>query len=144
MAGLGPNLLTNKPAPQELLAQLYASTNMLYYDWELTQFCEEGLTQVAQMARQVFGVARLTQTTSLLWMRAVSGKVGSSITTVQLASPNSLYAGRVSGMGLTGFELEVLADWLESPEFPSGLHTFVSPRPPSPFKKSYPFGTTPE
>jgi hypothetical protein len=32
------------------------------------------------------------------------------------------------GLGLTAIELEWLADWLESPEFPRGLHTLSAAR----------------
>jgi len=34
---------------------------------------------------------------------------------------------RKSTLGFTALELHLLADWLESPRFPHGLHTFPAP-----------------
>jgi hypothetical protein len=34
---------------------------------------------------------------------------------------------RDATVGLNAFELHLLADWLESPQFPLGLHTFLAP-----------------
>jgi hypothetical protein len=60
---------------------------------------------------------------------ALSPHLGNSTTEVHLASPTQLSFVRTSTVGFTGFELEFVADWLESPDFPRGLHTLNAPAP---------------
>ena len=123
-AGLFSTQLTSRPLPPNLLAQVTGSPDLVGYDWENTRACAEGLTTVAQLARHLFGRARLTHTTALNWLMSAAPKLGNSVTWVSLISPTHLSVTRSSTMGLTGAELQVLVDWLESPDFPAGLHTF--------------------
>ena len=39
-----------------------------------------------------------------------------------------LIFARASMLGFSSVELQILVDWLASPEFPRGLHTFLAPR----------------
>jgi hypothetical protein len=41
--------------------------------------------------------------------------------------PAQLDFTRQSTVGFNALELHLLADWLESPQFPHGLHTFLAP-----------------
>jgi hypothetical protein len=132
VAALAKSSFSNAPWPEPLGAQL-ANTNLLAYDWELTAACSDGLTQMAQMTRNVFGRARLTHTTALDWVAAVSPKLGNSASALTVSAPNTLSFTRVSGLGLTAAELQAFSDWLESPDFPRGLHTFLAP-PSSPIR----------
>ena len=66
------------------------------------------------------------------WLKALSSKLGNCGTEVTAMDPTHLSLVRKSGLGLTAAELHVLADWLESPAFPSGLHTLLAPPPPPP------------
>jgi hypothetical protein len=113
--------------PHELLQQFSASKDLLWYDWEITQPCLEGLTQVAQLARHVIARARMTDTLGLHWLIAISSKLASSGTAVRVLDPTRLSVTRNSTVGLTAAELQIFADWLESPDFPHGLHTFLAP-----------------
>jgi hypothetical protein len=133
-AGFSPLRATNKPAPPELWLQIYSQTNLVYYDWELTGACDEGLTQLAQLSRNVLGLGKLTYSASLAWLKVLQPLLGPSATGVSRISPAHFSFHRTSGIGLTAVELELLADWLESPTFPKGVRTFVAPRiaPPVP------------
>jgi len=123
--GMFRNTLTNQPAPPELFHQVQADPNLLLYDWEITQKCEYGLIQVFQAGRFVFGRARLSMTNNaaLPWLAALSPKLGPAVTSVRLADPQRLTFARSATLGFTGVELHLLAEWLESPNFPQGWFT---------------------
>ena len=63
----------------------------------------------------------------MLWLLAVAPKLGASLTDITQTGPNQLSFTRQSSIAFTGFELNILVDWLESPQFPCGLHTFLAP-----------------
>jgi hypothetical protein len=132
VAGFSGGNLTNAPTPAELLQQLDAGTNLVWYDWEFTGRCAEGLVTMSQLVRNVLNRSRLTYTTSLHWLAAVTPKLGNSVTGIKLLSPTHLNISRVSTIGLTGMEMNLLIDWLESPDFPCGLHSLRAPEPPPP------------
>ena len=46
--------------------------------------------------------------------------------------PAQLGVERYSTTGFNALELHLLADWLESPQFPRGSHTALAPPPPAP------------
>ncbi len=131
-AGLAPDRLTNRPAPAGLFQYLQNNPKLVAYDWESTRPCMEGWTQMGQLARHMLCRARMTYTAGLAWLTALSPKLGNSITSVELSGPARLSLVRTSTVGFTGAELQLLADWLESPNFPRGLHTLDAPAPPPP------------
>jgi hypothetical protein len=131
-AGLAPDRLTNQPAPAGLFQYLQASPKVVAYDWEVSRPCLEGWTQMGQLARHMLCRARMTYTAGLAWVAALSPKLGNSITSVEFSSPTRISLVRTSTVGFTGAELHILADWLESLQFPHGLHTFTAPAPPPP------------
>jgi hypothetical protein len=61
--------------------------------------------------------------------------LGNSVTMVSKTGPNQLVVGRRSAIGLTSAELDLLADWLESPAFPHGLNTFLGKPSPTGSRK---------
>jgi hypothetical protein len=63
----------------------------------------------------------------MAWLTAAAPKLGNCVTAVTKTGPGQLSFLRQSGAGLTALELHLLADWLESPQFPCGLHTFLAP-----------------
>jgi hypothetical protein len=132
IAGFSAGSLTNAPTPAELLQQLDAGTNLVWYDWEFTGRCAEGLATMSQLVRNALNRGRLTYTTSLHWLAAAVPKLGNSVTGIKLLSQTHLNLSRVSTIGLTGVEMNLLIDWLESPDFPSGLHSLRTPEPPPP------------
>ena len=121
--GLFPNRLTNRPIPAVLMEQLRAETNLLAYDWEISGTNELGLIQMTQISRFIFGRDRLSMTNNaaLPWLTALSTNLGESGTSLRLVSAKQITFSRISSLGVTGAELHLLADWLESPRFPKGF-----------------------
>jgi hypothetical protein len=118
-AGLFPQGQKSNAAPAELFGQVIGRTNLVYYDWELTQ---ERLSQVRHMAQllDIINRRRLPTTNSVgfQWLREIEPLLGNSITEVALSSPKELSIVRKSAIGFTGFELTVLSRWIESAGFP--------------------------
>ena len=117
--GLFPAGPKSNAAPAELFAQVIGRTNLVYYDWELTQ---ERLAQVRYMTQLVDMInnRRLatTNSTGFQWLREIEPLLGNSITEVTLSSPKELSFVRKSDLGFTGFELVMLSRWIESAGFP--------------------------
>jgi hypothetical protein len=132
LAGLSASRSTTDPLPPSLLPQVYGSTNLLCYDWELSGESVKGLTAAAQVIRHMFQYARVGPQPAIAWFTAAAPGLGNSVSTWALASPTRISLSRRSTIGFTGIELEFLMDWLESPSFPHGLHTFTAPKPPLP------------
>jgi hypothetical protein len=136
LASYGASLLTNKPSPVELWRELETVTNLVYYDWEVTGACADGLVSMTQVARNVLGRARLTGSASLAWLQALYKKLTVSGTAIKVLDRSHLSFARTSTIGLTGTDLQMLADWLESPTFPIGVKTISAPPPPPRAPKS--------
>jgi hypothetical protein len=133
LIGLFANNATNRPVPEGLFAEFQYRTNLVYYDWELTPPQVTSWTQMSQLLRMVFGRRQLSPATaSLPWLKAITPNLGNASTVLTLESPDRLGFKRTSVLGLTSVELHLLADWLESPEFPRGSHTLLLARPPVP------------
>ena len=56
-------------------------------------------------------------------LRALTPRLGNTVTTVTRRGDGQLAFSRKSTGGFTALELHLLADWAESPAFPQGLHT---------------------
>lgn len=129
--GLFANNATNRLVPAGLFAEFQHKPNLVYYDWELTEPQVRSWTQMGQLSRMVFGRAQLSpQCASLPWLRAVSTRLGNVTTVATLETPQKISFKRSSVCGFTGPELHLLAEWLESPKFPVGLHTLLLARKP--------------
>jgi hypothetical protein len=127
-SGLFPVVLTNRPAPPPLLEQVLSRTNLVGYDWELTQPRIEGWLQAGQLFRMLLNRAQLPPgSPAVAWLKAIAPRLGNCTTAVVLVSTNQLAFSRKSSLGFTSAELHLLADWLESPRFPQGVHTFAAP-----------------
>jgi len=119
--GLWPFSPGTKPAPAELFAQLNNRTNLVYYDWELTQQRLDHF-KVLYQAIDMSHLRRLAPTNapSLAWVDQAGPKLGNTVTEITQASPRELKLVRKSQVGFTGFELATLLRWIESPAFPLG------------------------
>lgn len=116
------------PIPEDLLAQFLPRTNLLYYDWEITEARVFTWIQIPSFLRMVFKKAQLHEgTAGLKWLLAAMPKLGNAGTTIQFLDSHRLAIARNSSAGFTGAELQLLMDWLESPVFPRGLHSFEAP-----------------
>jgi hypothetical protein len=62
-------------------------------------------------------------------LKTLETRLGPCITTVTLTGPDQLSFFRKSTAGFAGAELQFLADWLESPQFPFGLYSLLTPPP---------------
>lgn len=126
--GLFPVGSTNRPLSPAVIGVVLSRTNLVYYNWELTKTRLESWTYMGQLLRVIFQKSQLPRNSaSLLWLNAISTNQTTSATVATLDSAREISVVRRSTMGLTAFELQLLADWLESPEFPVGLHTTLVP-----------------
>jgi hypothetical protein len=133
-AGLERDFQTNPP-PAELFQAIAGRTNVVMYDWELTGPRIEQWLYFGQFLRYVLHKAQIpAKSASFAWLTVMSHRLGNSGTTLTRTGPNRLTFGRTSGIGLTSAEMDWLADWLESPQFPRGLNTFVGQPEPLPLK----------
>ena len=127
-----PNAIVT-PLSIKVLQNDLSQTNLIYHDWEVTSLRTEEWTFMGQFARLVLHRAQLPpRSLGLLWLETITPKLGASVTDVTQTGPGQLSFTRKSEIGLTGIELNLLADWLESPQFPLGLHTLLAPRPAQP------------
>jgi hypothetical protein len=133
VVGLMGPVLTNRDSPPELMDAVVSRTNLLYYDWEITQNRMENVLHLTQLARFLTHKAQISKdSASLLWLKAAAPKLGNCITLLNELDSRHLSLVRRSSFGLNSLELNILSDWLDSPQFPIGLHTFRSPPPVQP------------
>ena len=114
------------PPPTGLFAQLGTRTNLLYYDYELTQHrLHHGnqLYQVLNIASRRFPQA--TNSPVKFWLAAIIGELyrntnapSETVTEILQTAPNELTLIRKSDLGFTGFELASFGAFLDSPGFP--------------------------
>ncbi|MBI5773125.1 MAG: hypothetical protein HZA89_05190 [Verrucomicrobia bacterium] len=137
--GLFPSIVTTNPFPAELLAQLNRP-NLIYYDWEVTEFRLLQWRLLAQLNRMtVFAPENfVSETTGMRWQRLAAPLLGNTVTEALLTAPAEMQIIRKSHLGLTGFELTLLEKWLSAPEFPRFHFNFSPPAntaaPPAPPK----------
>jgi hypothetical protein len=136
-AGLDEAVLTNRPPPAELLQQILTRTNLVAYDWELTGPRLEQWLYFAQMLRFALHQAQLpAKSASIAWFETAKSHLGNCVTAVTRTGPAQLSFVRRSSSGFTAAEINWLADWLESPQFPRGLNTFLGEPTPLPHKRA--------
>lgn len=119
VGGLFPLAPKHSPVPDELFAQFRGRTNLVYYDWEIT---EPRLNH----GRQFYQLASLinrrktpsTNTASKRWLLDIGPKLGNTATEITQTSPQEFVLVRRSHVGFTGFELATLSLWLDHPGFP--------------------------
>jgi hypothetical protein len=91
----------------------------------------EQLIYIGQFVRLVTRHAQLpVDSASMRWLRAAAHGLGNCASVVNQAGPARLTFARRSTIGLSALEMHLLADWLESPQFPRGSYTLLTPAPP--------------
>jgi len=121
------------PPPSGVVDGILSKTNLVYYDRELTTMRIEQWIQLGQAIRFASGAAQLpADSASFQWLRAISPHLNSCSTEITQTGPNKLSLTRKSDLGFSAIELHLLADWLESPEFPLGTYSLLvrSKEPP--------------
>jgi hypothetical protein len=120
--GFFPTSMTNvAPMPPQLAAQVQNRTNLLFYDWEITQ---ERLTQLQILVPLLCLLgpdpglpaatpeARAHLERIANWIRAIAPRLGNTITEAVVDSPRELTILRKSHVGLNSWELIALSRWL--------------------------------
>ena len=131
IGGLMPTPLTNRAPNLELANRMMQRPNLVYYDWEYSATRVESWFYIGQLGRVMFGRPQLTgNADSVTWLKAVGPTLGNAGTVATMTNSKHISVERFSTLGLTAVELHLLADWLESTNFPSGLHTTSSPPKP--------------
>jgi hypothetical protein len=122
-----PNAGRKRALPDELLQPL-GETNLFYSDWEITSPRVSAWFYISQTLRVVLRKSQLpAQSVAMSWLKTQTNTLGQCTTAVFESGPEQLACFRRSSIGFTAFELHLLADWLESPQFPRGLNTFFTP-----------------
>jgi hypothetical protein len=120
--GIFPNSSGTNTAPAELLQQVSGRTNLVYYDWEITQYRLLQWRYLDDLFHIVWDPTRKPRLrgdmAGMRWLGNIVTNLGNSVTEVTITDSNTLAVVRNSSIGFTGFELESLVNWLETPEFP--------------------------
>lgn len=107
--------------PWEALSSIIGPDNVVYYGWEMGG---ERVLQWRAMSQLYFLVTRKPQprldTPAQSWIMAIRPKLSDCRTVGTLTAPNELTFVRNATVGLTGFELNCLALWVDGPGFPLG------------------------
>lgn len=131
VAGIFPMPPVPQPPPQELIAQIEGRTNLLYYNWEITEgrlvqwrLMDQFLSMLRPVEKAAAGVPAPPMfpspmgTTDLRWLNELGAQLGNTVTEVIAELPTSLLLRRKSHSGLTALEWVILSRWLGSPAFP--------------------------
>ncbi len=117
--------------PHELAQHIQDGTNLVYFDWEITGRRISDWRYADDVYHIIFDgdhAPRLRpDNLSLQWVANVSTNLSFSVTELRRLDARQLSFARKSSIGLTAFELDVLLDWLDSPEFPRGLEKVFIP-----------------
>jgi hypothetical protein len=131
--GMFPFPEPEEPLTPDAVPKALSQTNLVYHAWEITGSRTEQLAFIAQFIRFAFQKAQFpNESVSLEWIRKLEPLLGPCVTDVTQTAPNQLSFDRQSTIGFTGFELNLLADWLESPQFPIGLYSLLASQSAAP------------
>ncbi|HVU09293.1 MAG TPA: hypothetical protein VHG89_12195 [Verrucomicrobiae bacterium] len=122
-AGLLPDTVANAAPPsQGMIHDVTSRTNLLYYDWEVSAPRVQSTLYLGQFIRQISRQPQLPlNSVGAVWLNTIMPRLDASTTVATLTNTNELSLLRRSTLGFTALELQILIDWLESPQFPSGL-----------------------
>jgi hypothetical protein len=118
------------PVPAELLQQIYAVPNLVFYDWEMTGERSDHWIYMGQFVRYAAYIPQMEpELAGQHWLKTASLTLRNCITALTLGTNNQISFSRKSTVGFTAIELHLLADWLDTPDFPRGLHSLSPPGP---------------
>jgi hypothetical protein len=116
--------------PSDLYSQVLGRTNLVYYDWELTQVRLDDWRRLKEVYGMVAGYDppnRNTPAYNWLTNTNVNAHLANAATELTLVSPTDLDLVRSSSLGLTGLELVSLMEWIDDPAFPGHSARSISP-----------------
>ena len=117
--------------PAEMLGQLHAGTNLVYYDWEITaerlKFWHNCQILYSMASRSGFALGLAAEK----WLDTVGTNLDNTVTQVSVQGANELSFVRKSPLGLTAMELTLAARYLDAPGFPfdAAAPSTLKPRP---------------
>lgn len=121
-----------RPSVDELLANILSRSNLVAYQWETTGSRAESMHVLGQLLRAITRHPQMPAGTgSSRWLEAARHRLGNCTTAVTLAAPDKLAFERKSSTGFSALELHLIADWMESPQFPRGFYSTLSPVGPA-------------
>ena len=98
IGGFSGLLPTRRPMPVEYIHQLQNGTNLVYYDWEMTDAQVPSWTQIGQLMRMAFGRSQLSiKDAGLPWLNTVGTNLSYTVTTVTLENDHRLAFARAAG-----------------------------------------------
>jgi hypothetical protein len=113
--------------PADILNAISRDPNLVFFEADQTDARLESELFVGQLLRLFFNKAQMGQTAAAtVWLKNVEPLMNPAITRVTKAGSQQLTLTRKSTLGFTALELHLIGDWLESPQFPHGLHTFLA------------------
>jgi len=116
------SLETNSAMDPAPLQHLSGQTNLVLYDWEMTGTRVEPWLYLSQVTRNILHRPSLSmESAGLVWLGTIKLRLGETDTQIAQTGTNRLSFTRKSTLGLTAPELHLFVDWLESPQFPTGL-----------------------
>ena len=144
IAGLFPLVPSTNVPPAELFGQVTSKSNLVLYDWEITETRLSQARFVSQLLPFFSGELISTNADGTRrsvmpwmpqekWLLAVGPMLGNTITEVTFKAPNELYMIRKSHIGLNSSELIFLSHWLATKTFPHTkpvMPTRVVPKSP--------------
>jgi hypothetical protein len=118
LAGLFPDAPRGAAMPSQLLADLQ-KPGLMYYHWEKTGDRIPQLLQVTQLGL-ILTLHRQLEPgfPATAWINRVTPVLGQSMTKIIKTGPRELTLSRTATCGLTAWELYILANWLQAPNFP--------------------------
>jgi hypothetical protein len=95
---------------------------------------------MSQFLRLTTGKSQLPpESAAVKWLQAEGPKLEAGVTEIVQTAPNHLSLARKSTIAFTAIELHALADWFESPQFPLGTYSLMTPMP----RRTLPLKKTP-
>ncbi len=107
------------PVPRDLIREIMSKPKLVYYDWEINQVRVMQWHDLDQIYLLAAGMPLPNgDMAAHKWIEAAQKLVGNCGTEVTLTAANELTLVRNGPVGLTGFEMNLLAYWLDAPAFP--------------------------
>ena len=127
-AGAGPR---RTPPPTELLNQVLAHKDTVYYGWEITQERVSQWNSISSVYWVMHGDQLGSENAAgFKWIETVKTNLSNCGTTISLTAPNELTLVRNSSIGFNGLELTMLRRWFDAANFPLDARYERPKRPP--------------
>ncbi|HEY3762678.1 MAG TPA: hypothetical protein VGN23_13105 [Verrucomicrobiae bacterium] len=118
-AGFFPIPPGSGPLPAQLQDQL-SPPGVVYYNWEMTSKRLQELPGLTQFILLILQKQQLgSDSAGYKWLNKIASSSEVTVTTATEAAPDEINFVRTGPDGLTAIELIALANWLDSPDFPS-------------------------